>query len=82
MYLCNFPGRWSGVSCNICGLKDTDKHIFKCPGYCDVIKGQFDYDVFWDENVLNDAPRLKDIAKMVLVLIERMENIQNLDSSL
>ena len=78
----NFPGRWSGVSCNICGLKDTDKHIFKCPGYCDLIKGQFDHDVFWDENALNDTPRLKGIAEVVLGLIERMENIQNLDSSI
>ena len=36
----NFPGRWSGVSCNICGMKDTDKHVFTCPGYSD-IKGSF-----------------------------------------
>ena len=76
----NFPGRWNGVACNICGCNDTDRHIFMCPGYSDIIKEKFQYDVFWDVNVLNDVSRLKDIAGVVLTLIERMENIQNLDS--
>ena len=40
------------------------------------------YDVFWEVNALNDTSRLKDIAQTVLLLIERMENIQMLDSSL
>ena len=74
----NFPGRWSGTMCNICGSKDTDKHVFVCPGYSDILQGKFQFDVFWDENVLCDMGKLKDIAKTVLQLIERMENIQKI----
>ena len=65
----NFPGRWNGVACNICGCNDTDRHIFMCPGYSDIIKEKFQYDVFWDVNVLNDVSRLKDIAGVVLTKI-------------
>ena len=64
--------------CNICGSKDTDKHVFVCPGYSDILQGKFQFDVFWDENVLCDMGKLKDIAKTVLQLIERMENIQKI----
>ena len=60
--------------------KRSIRHIFMCPGYSDIIKGNFQYDAFWDVNFLNDASKLKDIAGVVLILIERMENIQNLDS--
>ena len=74
----NFPGRWSGVSCNVCGARDTDQHVFSCPGYADIIQGKYCFDVFWDKNVLNDIDKLKEIAKVVLLLIERMENIQNI----
>ena len=27
----NFPGRWQGQHCNICGFLDLDEHIFTCP---------------------------------------------------
>ena len=74
----NFPGRWKGVACNVCGMKDTDKHIFSCPGYSDLINGKFKFDVFWDEKVLGDMLKLQDIARTVLIVIERMENIQKL----
>ena len=60
----NFPGRWSGVLCNVCGLKDTDQHVFSCPGYADIIQGKYCFDVFWDKNVLNDIDKLKEIAKV------------------
>ena len=29
----NFPNRWDGVKCNVCGFDDTDRHTFSCPGY-------------------------------------------------
>ena len=74
----NFPGRWNGVLCNVCGMKDTDEHIFSCPGYSDILQGKFVFNVFWDDKVLNDILTLQDIAKTVLMLIERMENIQKL----
>ena len=45
----NYPGRWKDCLCNVCGMKDTDYHIFRCPGYSDIIKGQFTFDIFWDK---------------------------------
>ena len=77
----NYPGRWSGDLCNICNRKDTDEHIFSCPGYMDLIGEKFDYQVFWDRDVLDDMVQLKEIAKIVLILVERMEYIQNLNLS-
>ena len=74
----NFPGRWRGTECNCCGHRDTDEHILVCPGYSDIVDGSFDFEVFWDEVVLNDIERLKDIADTVVRLIERMEQVQGL----
>ena len=75
----NFPGRWKGTNCNSCGYRDTDEHILLCPGYADIVDGKFGFGVFWDEEVLKDAEKLKNIADTVVVLIERMEHIQSLD---
>ncbi len=73
----NFSERWSGTQCNICGYEDTDKHIFSCPGYIDIIsQGQIQYDMFWNEKVLEDMELLKQMAKVVKLLISRMEMIQ------
>ena len=35
----NFPGRWINLQCNICGRDDTDEHIFRCPGFGDLVGG-------------------------------------------
>ena len=35
----NFPGRWIGTNCNVCGNVDTDAHLFKCPGFSDLVEG-------------------------------------------
>ena len=34
----NFPGRWSGTCCNVCGFEDTDEHVFSCAGYIDLFQ--------------------------------------------
>ena len=75
----NFPGRWKGTNCNCCGSRDTDEHILLCPGYADIVGGKFEFEVFWDEEVLKNVEKLKTIADTVLLLIERMEHIQSLD---
>ena len=75
----NFPGRWSGENCNICGRRDTDEHIFTCPGYTDLINEKFEYDVFWEQECLNDTMRLKAVAGSVIKIIERLEIIQSLN---
>jgi hypothetical protein len=75
----NFPGRWNGVECNVCGLRDTDEHILTCPGYIDLVEEvKFDFEVFWDKTILEDMEKLKVVAGIVTKLIERMEDIQNL----
>ena len=74
----NFPGRWNGTECNCCGLKDTDEHILLCPGYADIVGGKFVFEVFWDEKVLEDLEELRLISDVVILLIERMEHVQNL----
>ena len=53
----NFPGRWPGTLCNICGLKDTDEHVLSCPGYADIVMGKIQYDMFWDNSVLDDMEK-------------------------
>lgn len=73
----NFPGRWAGSNCNICGLKDTDEHVFQCPGYQDLLSDDVWYLMFWDPVILNDMDKLKKAALIVLAIIERMEEIQD-----
>ena len=75
----NFPGRWSGTSCNICGLRDTDEHVFSCPGYSDIVMGKVQYSMFWDNVVLNDMDKLSKISTICVAVLERMEQIQNLE---
>ena len=75
----NFHGRWNGSECNVCGMVDSDEHILACPGYEDILgKVKFDFDVFWDEEVLDDPEKLKSLARIVIELMERMKDIQNL----
>ena len=75
----NYPGRWKDCLCNVCGMKDTDYHIFRCPGYSDIIKGQFTFDAFWDKEVLEDMAKLKEIAVVVLQILDRLDVVQKLD---
>ena len=75
----NFPGRWSGTACKICGFDDTDAHLFHCPGYQDLIPENVTYDMFWNNEVLNDTERLRHAAGAALGIVERLEEIQNMD---
>ena len=74
----NYPGRWKDCECNVCGLRDTDDHIFSCPGYTDIIGGKFRFDAFWDSKILEDMTKLKEIAAVVLEILSRLEVVQNL----
>ena len=76
----NFPGRWPGVTCNICGFDDTDAHLFHCPGYQDLVPENVTFDMFWDNEALNDTERLRCAAGAVLGIVDRLEEIQNMDS--
>ena len=74
---CNFPGRWAGTSCNVCGFEDTDAHLFGCPGYQDIITDEVWYDMFWEESVLKDTNQLKQASSILLSVIDRIELLQN-----
>ena len=74
----NFPGRWSGSMCNICGFLDTDEHIFHCPGYQDLLSEDMNYSMFWDEEILNDTVRLKRAACSIVGIIERLSEVQGM----
>ena len=75
----NYPGRWTGDKCNICDMVDTDEHIFSCPGYVDLVNGQCEYGMFWNQDVLNDSVKLKSVAAIALKIIERLEVVQSLN---
>ena len=76
----NFPGRWPGSSCNICGLKDTDEHVLSCPGYSDIVMGKVTYDMLWDNVVLDNMEKMVEIGDICAAVVERMELIQNLEA--
>ena len=74
----NFPKRWNGIKCNVCGFDDTDSHTFSCPGYIDLNPDGLCIDVFWDEHFLKDMTLLSHAASVVIKMIDRMEQIQKL----
>ena len=76
----NFPGRWPGTTCNICGFEDTDPHIFCCPGFQDLIPANVTYDAYWDTEVLNNAERIRSAAGAAIGIIERLEDIQGMEA--
>ena len=76
----NYPGRWKGIECNICGVEDTDEHVFTCPGYIDLIIDGATYDTFFDSDVLSNTVMIREYAGMVLKIIERLELIQKLNA--
>ncbi len=43
----NYPGRWGeGRLCNVCERLDSDQHLFRCPGYSDLIRDDMSHDMF------------------------------------
>ena len=62
----NYPGRWKGDKCNICGFEDTDAHVFHCPGYLDIIGDEIWYSMFWDPEIINDIEKIQKAAVVPL----------------
>ncbi len=72
----NFPGRWEGVHCNVCGDLDTDVHLFACPGYSDLTKDlSFETFIKLDTTV----EKLRQGATQMRLVNERLKIIQELD---
>ena len=74
----NFPGRWTGTKCNICNFDDTDEHLFHCPGYQDLLSEDTTYEMFWDEEILNDTTKLQKAACEIVGVIERLGEVQEM----
>ena len=74
----NFPGRWEGLECNICGMDDTDDHVCCCPGYKDIVPEGMNMNIFWDDDLLGNVEKLKSVAQCVIQIIDRMESLQKL----
>ena len=71
----NFPGRWEGQQCNICGFLDVDEHIFNWPGYKDLINDDMSLEMFWDDNMLKYMEKLSCAAKtMKMVYLTNRKN--------
>ena len=51
----NFPGRWNGICCNICGFEDTDAFVFTCPGYVELNINGISIDLFWNAEAIEDS---------------------------
>ena len=71
----NFPGRWAGVNCNVCGRLDTDPHLFSCPGYSDLINDNMSYDMFILLNVSLET--LRSGAIRMRMVNERLKVLQD-----
>ena len=72
----NFPGRWKGDKCNLCGFIDSDVHLFTCPGYADLNPHGVRLDMFWSEEILDDMSILSPAASCLCTIIERLEEVQ------
>ena len=60
--------------CNICGNVDTDAHLFKCPGFVDLLK-DVTYKVFFDDSVEVDVVSVA--AERMIMVNERLMTIQD-----
>ena len=74
----NFPARWKGTSCNVCGRDDTDEHLFVCPGFADILDDTVSLEMFFADN---DLELLKSAAEKMVKVIERLKVIQELTIS-
>ena len=75
----NFPGRWKGTACDICGFDDTDLHVFSCPGYQDIEMENVTLNMFWNPETLNNIELISKGAKVMVNIIRRMEEIKGID---
>ena len=74
----NFPARWKGTSCNVCGRDDTDEHLFVCLGFADILDDTVSLKMFFADN---DLELLKSAAEKMVKVIERLKGIQELTIS-
>lgn len=66
----NFPGRWSGTTCTVCGRIDSDEHLFTCPGFMDLLDETVPLELFFSVDV--ELVVLKCAAEKMLKVVERL----------
>ena len=67
--------RWKGTCCNVCGTRDTDEHLFACPGFSDILDDSVTLEMFF---TVNDLKVLESAAEKMLKVVERLEVLQEL----
>ena len=72
----NYPGRWSSIDCKFCGNIDNDKHLFRCPGYVDLMSQDTNYEMFFKIDHFN-VKEMEKAAKCLLKIKDRLEKIQD-----
>ena len=61
----------------ICGKKETDEHLFQCPGYIDLIgTNDINYKMFFKLDCSMDM--LDKAAGILSEMVKRLETIKNL----
>ena len=73
----NFPGRWEGTLCNVCDCPDTDEHLFRCPGFIDILDEEISYELFFADD--QDLSTLGMAAEKMIKVNNRLKVIQELD---
>ena len=69
----NFPGRWSGTNCTVCGRNDSDEHLFSCPGFMDLLE-DVALELFFSVDV--ELKVLQGAAEKMLKVVERLQILQ------
>ena len=72
----NFPGRWEGTMCNVCKCLDTVEHLFKCPGFSDLIDNSVSLETFYSDD--HDLETMEAAAVMMGKINDRLKTLQEL----
>ena len=72
----NFPGRWESETCCVCGLRETDEHLFTCPGYIDITEESMNYGMFFKLNCT--TYELSEAAKRLIKIEERLTLVKKI----
>ena len=73
----NFPGRWNGTCCNVCGNTDTEEHLFTCPGFADLLDDTVSLELFFS---VEELDVLESAAEKMVKVVARLNVLQERSS--
>ena len=74
----NFPGRWNGTCCNVCGNIDTEEHLFTCPGFADLLDDTMSLELFFS---VEELDVLESAAEKMVKVVARLHVLQELSAN-